>query len=186
MSESNEAQVPGEPQLPQSRARRRFLTGVITGGLLGSLLAGGIGMYAHAQHGPGWWFHAGHGPGGHFRHAAYDPEMMSARLEFATDWLLSRIEANDEQRQRVKAIVQATVHDLGQVREQHIQNRQMLLQTLAQPTIDRTVLGDIRHTGLQLVDTASERIVTALADVAEVLTPEQRTKLAEFMSRWHH
>src|SRR5215467_7552000 len=127
MSESNETRVSGEQQLPQSKPRRRFLAGLVTGGFLGSLLAGGFNLYAHAQHGPGWWFRAGHGPGGHFRHAAYDPEMMSTRIEFATDWLLSRIEANDAQRQRVKAIVQATVHDLEQVREQHIQNRQMLL-----------------------------------------------------------
>jgi len=57
---------------------------------------------------------------------------------------------------------------------------------LAQPTIDRATLGDIRHAELQLADTASERLVTALADVAEVLTPEQRTRLLEFTSRWHH
>src|SRR5947209_8649222 len=112
MSTPNDTQSAGEQPRPQSKSRRRFLTGVVTGGFLGSLLAGGISMYAQAQHGPGWWFQAGHGPAGYFRHAAHDPEMMSARIEFATDWLLSRIEASDEQRQRVKAIVQATVQDL--------------------------------------------------------------------------
>jgi Spy/CpxP family protein refolding chaperone len=86
----------------------------------------------------------------------------------------------------VKAIVQATVQDLMPMRAQHLQNRQALLQALAQPTIDRVTLGDIRHAELQLADTASEQIVTALADVAEVLTPEQRIKLLEFTSRWHH
>jgi Spy/CpxP family protein refolding chaperone len=70
--------------------------------------------------------------------------------------------------------------------EQHHQNRQALLRALAQPTIERATLEDIRHAELQLADMASERIVTALANVAEVLTPEQRTRLLELTSRWHH
>jgi Spy/CpxP family protein refolding chaperone len=183
MSETNDQQTAAQQPL-QSRARRRFLTGVVTGGLLGSLLTGGISLYA--QPGPGWWFRGGHGPGGHFRHAAHDPEMMRTRLEFATDWILSRIEASDEQRHRVKTIVQATSQEFMQVREQHHQNREALLQVLAQPTIDRTALENIRHAELQLAETVSERLVTALADVAEVLTPEQRARLVEFTGRWHH
>ena len=186
MSESNDRQSVGEQQTPQPKSRRRFLAGVLTGSLLGSMLTGGVSLYAHAQPGPGWWFGAGHGPRGYFRHAAHDPEMVKTRVEFATDWILSRVEASDAQHQQVKTIVQATVQDLAQMREQHYQNRQALLQALAQPTIDRATLRDMRHAEVQLADTASERLVTALADVADVLTPEQRTKLLEFTSRWHH
>jgi Spy/CpxP family protein refolding chaperone len=38
---------------------------------------------------------------------------------------------------------------------------------------------------LQLADVASSRLVEAIADAAEVLTPEQRAKLGELAARWH-
>jgi periplasmic protein CpxP/Spy len=186
MSTSDDPRPAGAQHATQSRSRRRFLTGVVIGGFLGSLLVGGLNLYSHAQPGPGWWFRAGHGPGGSWRHGAYDPDMVRARIEFATDWILSRIEASEAQRQQVKAIVQATVQELAPIREQHHQNKQTMLRALTQPTIDRTALGDVRQAELELAETASERLVTALVGVAEVLTPEQRTRLAEFMSRWHH
>ena len=186
MNTPDDTRSTGAQQTAQPRSRRRFLTGVVTGGFLGSLLVGGLNLYSHAQPGPGWWFRAGHGPGSSWRQGAYDPDMVRARIEFATDWILSRIEASDEQRQQVKAIVQATVQDLAPMREQHHQNHQTMLQALTRPTIDRAALGDIRDAELQLAEEVSKRLVTSLADIAEVLTPEQRTRLVEFIGRWHH
>jgi hypothetical protein len=83
-------------------SRRRFLAGTLTGGLLGSLLAGGISLYAQAHSRPGWWHHAGHRGWHHQR--TTDAESMGERLEFATDWFMNHIEATAEQRQPAQAV----------------------------------------------------------------------------------
>jgi Spy/CpxP family protein refolding chaperone len=58
---------------------------------------------------------------------------------------------------------------------------------LAAPTIDRAALEQARVARMQVEDARSRRIVQAMADAAEVLTPEQRTKVAErFAKRMDH
>ena len=61
-------------------------------------------------------------------------------MEFATDWMLNKVKATADQREKVKAIVAATLKDLADVREQHRANRDAFLAALAQPTVDRTTL----------------------------------------------
>lgn len=178
MSTSNTVTSGDEQLHPPSGGRRRFLTGVVTGGLVASLLASGAGLYAYAHPRGGGWFRAGH--------RRFDAESVGERAAFATDWILHRIDASDAQRQQVLAVVQSAIEDLLPMRDQHHQHLQALHQALAQPTIDRNTLGEIRRAQLQLADRASERLVEAMADAAEVLTPEQRTKLAELATRWHH
>jgi Spy/CpxP family protein refolding chaperone len=185
MNRQNEVNMDQERGTTPTGSRRRFLTGVLTGGLVGSLLAGGVGVYATVRHGPGW-FRASHGHGGWHRHGVHDAETASERAESATDWLLNRINASEEQRQQVKGIVQEAVQELLQIREQHHQHKQTWLEALAQPTIDRAALEQLRSTELQLADTASHRLVDTLADIADVLTPEQRSELIALATRLHH
>lgn len=185
MSQQDEVKTGQEQNITPIGSRRRFLTGVLTGGLVGSLLAGGVGVYATMRHGPGW-FRASYGHEGWHRHGIHNAEAASERAEFATDWLLNRINASEEQRQQVQGIVQEAVQELLQIREQHHQHKQTWLEALAQPTIDRDALEQLRSAELQLANTASRRLVDTLADIADVLTPAQRSELIALATRLHH
>ena len=78
------------------------------------------------------------------------------------------------------------IWDLSPVQEQHLAQRQAWLEALQQPSIDRQALEELRQAKLHLAETASSRLVEALADVAEVLTPEQRAELTVLAARWYH
>jgi periplasmic protein CpxP/Spy len=163
------------PQGPQARPRRWFwvgllLVGVLLGSVLGGLFAGSAGGY------PSW--------GCRWRDA-HSIEAVRERAEFMTDWLLRRIEASEEQRQQIQSIVQKAVTDLAPVTEAHRKNRQAWREALTQPTVDRQALEALRQAEVQLIDTASNQLVGATVEVAQVLTPGQRTKLLERVARFH-
>lgn len=158
-------------QEPAKSSRRQFWRGLVSGTLLGVLLATSASVYSH------WgWRH---------RHGATDPAAVSERASFMTEWVLRKVDASDEQQQQVKAIVEATISDLFPLKDQHRANRDAMRTILSAPTIDRQALENIRQSELQLVETMSSTIVEAVANAAEVLTPEQRTQLAELAARFH-
>ena len=59
-----------------------------------------------------------------------------------------------------------------------------MVAALTQPEVDPNELERIRSAEVALVDQGSKRIVTALADSAQILDPEQRAQLADMASRW--
>ena len=132
--------------------------------------------HAHAQ-----------GPGhGHHMHGGWeqmDPEVMGKRIEAMTALRLAEIDATTEQKSRIAAIMKAAANELSSLRGQGRDLRRKSMQLLAAPTIDRAQLEAVRAQQIQLHETASRRMLQARADAAEVLTPEQRAKLAERMQR---
>lgn len=164
----------GKRRCSHRRSGHGFLGGFVLGTLLGAAVTLGVGAYSHG--GPAGWDHAG-----------YDTTAATAieRAEFATDFVLSRVNADESQRQKAKAIVRDTINELFPLKLEHQASRQAFVDALSQPNINRAALEQIRQDEMQRANTASTRLVQAIADIADVLTPEQRTQLIELV-RFRH
>ncbi len=163
---------------PRRPWRRRLVLATLVGGL-----AAGIGATALAHGGPGGW-HGGWG-GGRGWHGEMDPQAMQRRAEAMVKWWLADVDATDAQQKQVAEIMTTTMRELAPLREKHRAARKQVVEILSKPQIDRAALESIRAEELQLAETFSRRITQSLADAAEVLTPDQRAKLAERMERRH-
>jgi len=61
-----------------------------------------------------------------------------------------------------------------------------LITLLTAPTIDRAALEQLRATEIGKLDQASKAAVQAMADAAEVLSPDQRAKLGAMIAEHQH
>ena len=137
---------------------------------LAGSIAIGAGFQAFAQ---------GHGRHHGGSHAAMDPAKMDQRIESRVKRMLERVNATEEQRTKVTAIAKQAAADLRVLRGTQGDLRTKGMALLAAPTVDRAAIEALRVEQIKLADAASKRMTQALADTAEVLTPEQRAKLAE-------
>jgi Spy/CpxP family protein refolding chaperone len=114
-------------------------------------------------------------------HSAMDASHMDRMLKH----LYVEIDATDAQKAQIDPIVKQAMQDLMPLHSQLHNAHAQALQLLTAPTVDRTALESMRAQNMALVDQASKRVVKLIADVADVLTPDQRKKLAEHMQHMH-
>jgi Spy/CpxP family protein refolding chaperone len=91
--------------------------------------------------------------------------------------VLTKVDASDAQKAEVRAILEPLAAELQPVRETFVANRESMVRLLLAPAIDRTELEALRSEQMDQADTVSRTLVSTLADVADVLTPEQRSEL---------
>jgi Spy/CpxP family protein refolding chaperone len=160
------------PSKPRSRSRTLLLVAGAVLGVFALLAATKAYVFAREM----GWHH--HGP--------MTTEQINARIEHGVKYMLAEVDATADQKAKVIAIFQSAGKDVLALHDQHLAAHTELHDIMSAPTIDRARLETVRAEQLQLADQASKRIVTAVADAAEVLTPEQRTKLIQEMQEEHH
>lgn len=164
----------------RGRALRRF-------GLLAGIAGTVATLGACAQQGP-WGGRPDdarpmHGHGHGHGHGPMSAEDMSRRIDRMVERVLSSVDATPEQKQKVAAIAKQAATELAPLRETARASRRQAIDLLAAPAVDRAALERLRATQLQSMEQASRRVTQALADIAEVLTPEQRAKLRARMEQ---
>jgi Spy/CpxP family protein refolding chaperone len=123
------------------------------------------------------------GPFGFGGHGSSDPAVQAKKIDAMVQWMLADLNATPDQTTKISSILKAAANDLAPLRQQHMQARRTTMQLLSAPTIDRAQLESIRVQQMQLADTATKRMTQAMADSAEVLSPDQRVKL---VAKWQH
>ena len=199
---SNETPTPQTNETPRKPWRRIAIATLVAGAVAG------LGFKAYAHGGPwgggcgarGW--HASHGAG------AMDPEAMKKRTDAMARWMLADVNATEAQQQQIAAIVATTMTELAPLRQKHFEARKQAAEILAttmtelaplrqkhfearkqaaeilaKPSVDRAALETLRAQEMAAADQVSKRITQAIADAAEVLSPEQRAQLVERMQR---
>ncbi|HWP12553.1 MAG TPA: Spy/CpxP family protein refolding chaperone [Ramlibacter sp.] len=156
--------TPSSENSAQPDSRRRWFAGLAA--------LGGLGLLSAQAHAHGWG-----------RRQPLDPEEMARRLDWRIGRMVQDAGGTPQQKERLVAIATAALAELKPLREQMRQSRRAGLELLAAPVVDRRALEQLRTTQMQVADARSRRMLQAMADAAEVLTPEQRVKVAERMKQ---
>lgn len=93
--------------------------------------------------------------------------------------LLKMVDASDAQRTQILQITRAAQQDLQAQRESARAWRDQGLAIFTAPQVDAAAAETLRQSMLAQHDQMSKRMTQAMLDIARVLTPEQRAKLAE-------
>lgn len=118
-------------------------------------------------------------------HDRHSPEAIREKADFVMGWVLSSVDATDEQEAQVSEILDRTLAELAPLRDAREVDRAAFVAAISGPTVNRAALQDLRAEKVADMTVASEQVVEALADIAEVLTQEQRDELIQMAARWH-
>ena len=147
--------------------RRRLTVVAIAASLLA--IVGGTLAFAHSgggHHGP----MAGRGTKDHLEHMQI---------------MLTNIGATDAQKAQIENLLEPALEEMKAAHDAHSAAFKRFHDEITAPSIDRARIESLRAAQVKSLDEASKRLVTAIGDAAEVLSPDQRAALARQINKHH-
>src|SRR3569623_199775 len=139
-----------DPQSSPARSRRWIMAGVAAA-MLSAMSVAGVSYADNApDQAPSQQHH------GMDRHGPKDPANAEKRIDRMVERLLP--DGTPQQKAKVTAIARSAMNDLRPLREQQRAARAQGIKLLAQPTIDRAALEQVRVTQVRLAETAQEGV----------------------------
>ncbi len=168
-----------ETQAPADRApmRRWFGIPALAGVLAVGIGTAGVVATQALGHGKefGGWRGGGHGE-------MRDPANMEKNVERGIRHLAVEIDATAEQQAQLVELAKATAQDLHAFRDMMHGEAEELAKLLTQPTVDRAAIEAFRSEKMAELDQLTTRLADAAVKAGEILTPEQRSKIAQFVA----
>ncbi len=138
------------------------------------------------------WRRGGH----HGDWAKLSDEQIEKKVSRVVRHAAIEIDANDEQTRKITALLTAVAKDMRPLRDEFRSAGMAMKDLLLADKVDREALEKLRAERIAKADEVSRELLNAAADVADVLTPEQRKavekRVEEFRSwrghkrgRWH-
>ncbi len=150
---------------------------IAIGGIFGVQAFANSNAYGHMK------LYAGYNGGWHGGHHKGFSDISDADIEAQIERIVKHaaieIDATQEQQEKITVLVSAVAKDLKPVHDQLHATGKQIHDLLLADTIDRSALERLRAERLADAERISRNLVSALADVAEVLSPEQRKLLDE-------
>jgi len=121
------------------------------------------------------------GCGRYHHRAAKTPEEFRERFDKATQRALKKMDATEDQKARIKPIADDLATAMSGFREEHKAITGRFIKAFEAEKMDPEEVAKIRADALALADRATRKITEAIVKASDILSPEQRRKLAE---RW--
>ncbi len=130
--------------------------------------------------------HRGRHRGWFGRHQRPDPEEAKDHMQYAAGWMLRRLDVEEPVREQIQARLATGFDELHPIVEKHRDSKGVWVEAVfGEAGVDRATLETQRQGAIESADEAMKIVTETLADVAEMLTPEQRAEVAERIRRHH-